>query len=248
MISRARGPGSGVCRRGRRISSSSGISSSLAGLELKEEAGRASPRQTGAGGPPPDADERQSTDRSYARWRSFPFPADRAVLEVFEDDTMLGEFLTNAIGRGEIAPATCLLSLLDLFLDLCLRQDPRGHGIPHGLEDLGIAILEHSENRIGAGQEIAGRSGSRPVKLAPVHCRIGVAHEIEQHGQRPRRVQIVGQRIVEGSLDAPNLVLPGCIARLWQAFVFQSPAKIAEAFECTGGLCSPSKVKFSGCR
>src|SRR5882762_6934261 len=37
-------------------------------------------------------------------WRfSFAFPADASVLTIFEDYTMIGEFLTDAIGGSEVA-------------------------------------------------------------------------------------------------------------------------------------------------
>src|SRR5271157_3694404 len=79
---------------------------------------------------------------------SFAFPADAAVLGIFQKYTTLGEFLADAIAGRKIAALARGLALGDEFLDRCVAQPAGGIGIAKCLQLFRVVVFEHGEHAV----------------------------------------------------------------------------------------------------
>src|SRR5271157_2488047 len=79
---------------------------------------------------------------------SFAFPADAAVLGIFQKYTTLGELLADAIAGGKIVALARGLARGDEFFDCCVAQSAGNIRIAKSLQLFRVVVFEHGEHAV----------------------------------------------------------------------------------------------------
>src|SRR5438046_8310860 len=109
--------------------------------------------------------------------RSLAFPADAAVLCVFQNYTTICEFFADAVGGWEVAFLLGGNAFGDEFFDFRVTRARVGAAITKRSELLRIIVLDNGANFFKCDQKLLCRVHVALPEFAFVHGGIGIARE-----------------------------------------------------------------------
>jgi hypothetical protein len=173
-----------------------------------------------------------------------------AVAGIFEQDALAGEVVADGVSLLEVAAFAGvvagsnlevdffvgeLIGVTEMFGGLLLDSFELGPG-EGSAGDVGVAIGEHVENGVEAGEEGKNLCGVVGLQGALVGGRVGSADEIKDGGAGFGGVEVVAESIVEGLVGGGGVGVESGIASRWEGSVGETAMERAEALDGTGGF------------